>query len=191
MSIDLKSLGFTQEELQERVVTRIADEVMTDRVYDPESDDEYERHSKFRNDLQARVKARIDEKVDELAKKFVLPNVSEYIETLTLQETNRWGEKTGKTMTFIEYLTARAEAYMQETVNYDGKTKAENESYSWSGTQTRITHLVHQHLHYSIERAMKDALSIATNSIAKGIDETVKIKLAEIASTMKTTVSIK
>lgn len=191
MSIDLKALGFTKEELQERVVARIAYSVMTDRVYDPESDDEYERHSQFRNDLQSRVKTRIDEKIDELAQKFVLPNVSEYIETLTLQETNQWGEKTGKPVTFIEYLTSRAEAYMQEKVNYEGKSKLENGPYSWSGTQTRITYLVNSHLHYSIEKAMKEALSIATNSIAKGINETVKIKLAEIASKMTTTVSTK
>lgn len=191
MSIDLKALGFTQEELQDRVVESIVGQLMTDRVYDPDSDHEYPRHSQFREELKKRVKQRIDEKIDELAQKFVLPNVAEYIENLTLQETNRWGEKTGEPVTFIEYLVGRAQAYMQEMVNYEGKSKEEAGPYSWNGKQTRITHLINSHLHYSIETAMKDAMKVATGEIAKGIHETAKIKLNEIAAGLKTTVTVK
>lgn len=191
MSIDLKSLGFTQEELQERVVERIVESVMTDRVYNPDDDCEYERHSAFREDLKKRVKSRIDEKIDELAQKFVLPNVSEYIESLTLQQTNQWGEKKGEPVTFVEYLVQRAQDYMQEKVNYEGKSKEENGSYSWSGTQSRITFLVEKHLHYSIETAMKNALSIATGEIARGLHETCRLKLNEIAAGMKVAVTTK
>lgn len=191
MSIDLKSLGFTQEELQERVVERIVESVMTDRVYSPDDDREYDRHSQFREDLKKRVKARIDEKIDELAQKFVLPNVAEYIENLTLQQTNQWGEKKGQSITFVEYLVQRAEAYMQEKVDFQGRSKEEAGSYSFSGTQTRITHLVHQHLHYNIEKAMKDALNIATGEIARGLHETCRLKLNEIAAGMKVAVTTK
>lgn len=190
MTFDLKSLGFTQEELQERVVERIVESVMTDRVYNPDDDCEYDRHSKFREDLKKRVKERIDQKVDELAQQFVLPNVSEYIETLTLQKTNQWGEKKGQPITFVEYLVQRAEAYMQEEVSFDGKTKAQD-NYNWRGAQTRITYLVNSHLQYSIETAMKEALQIATSSIAKGLHETTRIKLNEIAAGMKVAVSTK
>lgn len=190
MSIDLQALGFTKEELQERVVERIVESVMTDRVYDPENDYEFDRHSQFREDLKKRVKARIDEKIDELATKFVLPNVSEYIENLTLQQTNQWGEKKGNSVTFVEYLTQRAEAYMQEKVNNHGKTR-EEDSYSWSGTQTRITYLVNSHLQYSIETAMKNALQVATGAIATGLHETCRLKLNEIAASMKVAVSTK
>lgn len=191
MAIDLESLGFTKEELQERAIARIVDAVMTDRVYDHDDDCEYERHSQFREDLKKRVKARIDEKVDELAQKFVLPNVSQYIETLTLQTTNQWGEKKAEPLTFVEYLVQRAEAYMTEKVSYDGKSKGESGGYSWTGTQTRITYLVHQHLHYSIETAMKDALKVATGAIAKGINETARLKLSEIAESLKVDVKTK
>lgn len=191
MSIDLKSLGFTQEELQERVVDRIVESVMTDRVYNPDDDCEYERHSQFREDLKKRIKTRIDEKVDELAQKFVLPNVSEYIENLTLQQTNQWGEKKGQSITFVEYLVQRAEAYMQEQVDWHGKSKAQDGGYSWSGKQTRIAYLVHEHLHHNIETAMKDALKIATGEIARGLHETCRLKLNEIAAGMKVAVTTK
>jgi hypothetical protein len=190
-SIDLKSLGFTQEELQQRVVDSIADQLMTDKVYDPDSEAEYPRHSAFRDEIKKRVKTRIDEKIDELAQKFVLPNVAEYIETLTLQETNKWGEKKGDAVTFIEYLVGRAQFYMQEEVNMDGKSKAQADGYSWSGKQTRITYLINNHLQYSIETAMKDALRVATGEVAKGIHETARHKLNEIAASLKVAVTTK
>ena len=191
MSIDLKALGFTQEELQERVIERIANSVLTETAFNFDGEYEFQKESEFKRSLDTLVKERIDTKINELAERFVLPNVSEYIETLTLQKTNRWGEKTGEPITFIEYLTQRAKDYMQEHVNYEGKTKEESGGYSWNGKQTRITHLIEKHLHYSIEKAMKDALSVATGEIAKGIHETARLKLNEIAASLKVQTTIK
>ncbi len=88
-------------------------------------------------------------------------------------------------MTFIEYLIARAKSYMLEKVDYNGKSKDENSGFSWNGTQTRITHLIHKHLHYSIETAMKEALNVAVGSFANGIHETARLKLNEIAGQLR------
>lgn len=191
MSIDFAALGFTQEELQKRVVDQICDTLLRQ----PHEDDDgrsFYGESAFKRELDKAIKARIDQTINALAEKYVLPNVSQYIEELTLQQTNSWGEKVGKPVTFIEYLTKCAQAYMQEEVNSSGKSKAESDSYSWSGTkQTRIAHLIHQHLHYSIDTAMKDALMVATGEIAKGIHETARLKLNEIAAALKVSVSTK
>lgn len=191
MNFDIESLGFTKEELQERVIERIVDSVMTSHSYDPDADREFKIESQFVRELQKRITQQINDSINALAEKHVLPNVASYVENLTLQQTNSWGEKQGSPVTFIEYLTKRAEAYMQEKVNYEGKSKEENGAYSWSGTQTRITHLVEKHLHYSIESAMKDALKVATSEVAKGIHETARLKLNEIAAGMKVSVTTK
>lgn len=190
MTIDLATLGFTNEELQERVIDRICEQLLTGIDSDPDSGDEYQVASTFRRGIDNRVKAKIEETINAIAEREVLPNVTTYIESLVLQETNSWGEKRGNPVTFREYLVQRAEAYMQEKVDFQGKSKAEAGGYSWNGTQTRITHLVHQHLHYSIESAMKDAMKAATGSIAIGITETVKTKLAEVSAKLKTEVKI-
>lgn len=189
MSIDLTALGFTQEELQKRVVNQICDQLMR-REYEDEDGPSYFGESELKRKLDAEIKERINATVEELAEKHILPNVGSYIENLTLQATNKWGEKTGSSLTFVEYLTQRAEAYMNEQVDFQGRDKA-SVDYSWKGTQTRLTHLVHHHLHYSIETAMKQALQIATSSIASGLQETVKLKLDQIAKDMKVTVSTK
>lgn len=190
MSIDFAALGFTQEELQQRVVDQICDTLLR-QPHEDEDGRSFYGESAFKRDLDKAIKARIDQTINALAEKYVLPNVSKYIEEMTLQQTNSWGEKVGQTVTFIEYLTQRAQAYMQEQVNYEGKTKEDAGSYGWQGKQTRITYLIHQHLHYSIDTAMKDALKVATGEIAKGIHETARLKLNEIAADLKVSVSTK
>ncbi|MDN7913721.1 hypothetical protein [Burkholderia cepacia] len=189
MNLDLEALGFTKEELQQRVIDQVSKSILSSVGWDDE-DGEYDVESKFTKTIQQRVIKHVDNTINALAEKHVLPNVADYIENLTLQATNKWGERTGEKLTFIEYLTQRAEAYMTEKVNHSGKSKAED-SYSWSGTQTRITYLVNQHLHFSIERAMKDALQIANSAISTGIQETVKLKLGEIAQSLKVSVATK
>jgi len=183
--LDLESLGFTKEELQNRVVDRICDQVMMGRVFD-EDGEEFLQGSTFARELEKKVQIRIDETISALAEKYVLPNVSEYIENLTLQTTNKWGEKKGQSLTFVEYLVSRAESYMTEMVSHEGKSKDESSSsYSFCGVQTRLTYLIHKHLHYSIETAMKNALAVANSSIAQGIQETVKMKLEEITKSIQ------
>jgi hypothetical protein len=190
MSIDLQAFGITNEELVNRIVDKISKDMMTSISFD-EDDGEYRSKSDIAKKLDALIKQTVDEKVASLAEKHVLPNVNTYIENLTLQATNKWGEKTGQKMTFIEYLTKQAENYLVEPVNYEGKSKEECGSYSFTKSQTRITHMIDKHLHYSIETAMKNALASANSAITEGITETVKIKLTEIVSKIKTEVKIR
>ncbi len=190
MALDLAELGLTNEELQERVVEAIASRVLVNCTSDDEGR-EYGLPSTFRKKLDESIKARIDKTISDLAAKHVLPNVAETVESLCLQATDEWGQKKGKPLSFVQYLVQRAEAYLIEKVDYSGKDKAECGGYSFSPSQTRITHLVHKHLHYSIETAMQEALKIANGAIATGIQETVKVKLAEIVAGLKTTVALK
>lgn len=190
MSFDLESLGITKEELQERVVERVADQLLTGVGYDHNSDMEYTTASQFQREMDKLIKARIEATINAIAEREVLPNVASYIENLTLQHTNTWGEKQGAPISFIEYLIKRANEYLQEKVNYQGQGKDEANGYSWSGTQTRITHLVNSHLHHSIETAMKQAMAQATGEVAKGIHETTRLKLNEIAGKLKLEVKV-
>ncbi len=185
--MDLKSLealGITADTLIDQIVNKCVEQLMTDVSFD-EDGEEWRSRSRLAKQLDDRIKRQIDETVNALAERHILPNVAAYIENLTLQTTNQWGEKKGQKVTFIEYLTKRAEDYMQEKVNFEGKAKDQAGSYSWNGTQTRITHLVHQHLHYSIETAMKQALQVATSAIATGLQETCKTKLGEISEKLR------
>lgn len=189
--ISFESLGFSRSEVLDRIVDKIAKSVLSDVSMDEEGDG-FHRRSTFAALLETRVQQKIDASVEAIAAKHVLPNISEYVETLTLQQTNKWGEKVGDSVTFIEYLTQRAQHYLTEKVNYEGKTKEESrDSYSWREAQTRISYLINAHLQYSIETAMKDALKIANSAISTGITDAVKIKLTEITNGIKASVAVK
>jgi hypothetical protein len=186
----LTDLGIGKEELLNRVVDKITDQVMNS-YYSGEDDDQIARTSQFARKLSERAEKAVDQAVNSIADKYVLPKVEEMVENLTLQETNRWGEKTGKRMTFVEYLVARAETYMTEQVNYDGKSKEESrDSYSFKGQCSRVAYMIHQHLHHSIKTAMEQALGNLNSTVAKGLEETVKLKLAETLASFKVTTKI-
>ncbi len=186
----IESLGFTKEELEQRLIDRIADQMLNELRHDPDGDEWYVT-SPFAKKLNEAVKARIDEGIAVIAEKYIFPNAETYIENVTLQATNQWGEKKGDPVTFKEYMAKRAEEYLTEKVSYEGKSRDEANGFSWSGTQTRITYMVGKHLHYSIESTMKEALKNANSAIAKGIQETVKLKLEEVAASLKVGVTTK
>lgn len=185
--ITLDALGLDQDKLAEKLVDRLAQNMLTSIGYD-EDGDEWFGTSAFAKKLNDMVTARLNAIVGELADKHVLPRVNEMVEGLVLQQTNQWGEKVGKPVTFIEYLTQRADAYMREEVNYDGKTKQEDGGFSWSKRSTRVAYMIDKHLHYSIESAMKAALANVNNSVAAGLEEATKTAIREV--TNKLTVKV-
>jgi hypothetical protein len=177
----LALLGLTKAELQERVVARLCADVTTVTRYD-EDGDECVVESSLRRDLTKAVREAIDVKVSAIAEEHVLPKVGALIENVTLQSTNEWGEKKGETKTFVEYLTERAEAYLREKVNYEGKVS--RDSYS-RDAQTRIVYLVNKYLKYEIETAMKGAVKTVNQALIEGVTETVKLQCADIAKKLE------
>lgn len=185
--LSLESLGISQEDLAERLVNKLAEGLLSSLDYD-EDGYEFRGESPFAKKLNVMVKDRINALVEDLGNKHVLPRVTEMVEGLVLTETNRWGEKTGKSVTFTEYLVQRAEAYMVEPVDYNGKDKAGGD-YNWKASTTRVGHLVHAHLRYSIETAMKAALADANSQIVTGLEGAVKIALGSVRDKLKVTVA--
>jgi len=180
----LEQLGMTQEELRERLMSSLVERMLTETVFSMDEDGDevqFERKRKFVDEIEKRVLKASNEKIDELFNKHILPQVSLMIDNIVIQNTNSYGEKKGEPITFLEYLVKRANEYITETVNYDGKTKAQVGSYnSFSGKQTRIAYMIDQHLQYSIGEAMKRAINTANEQFADGLAEACKIQLRQL-----------
>jgi len=190
--LTLESLGITKDELANRAVEKAVESLLKSSGFDPEDGTEFPTESPFASQMHKAIREKINQAVVDIADRVVLPNVNKQIESVVLAETNSWGERTKSApLTFTEYLIERAEKYMTEKVDYEGKGKDESRGYSWSGTQTRVAHMVNQYLHYSIETAMKTALANANSAIVTGIEETVKMKLEEVAASLKVSVKTK
>jgi hypothetical protein len=190
-AITIESLGITSNELIDRVVQRVADSVLEYPVYDEDGEPAGARDTAFMKALEKKVAEKIDAAVSAIAGRNVLPNIEQYVENLCLQQTNQWGERTGQKLTFTEYLVQRAEAYLVEPVDYEGRAKGERDAYSWKASGTRVSHIVHKHLQYSIQTAMEGALKTANSKIVEGIERAVKIKLKEVSEALKVDVKLK
>jgi len=180
--ITLESIGLTQEELQQRLIRALVDELLFDL--------EEHEDSEFRREAEKQVGAAIVARVGQIADAQIVPRIGELIDGTVLQETNKWGEARGEPMTFTEYLVNRAEAYLSEPVDMDGKTREETSFPSSRPGQTRVTYLIDRYLKYTIETAMQAAVKNANDAIAEGLAETCKIKLGEIAKALKVTVEV-
>lgn len=175
-TMSLKAIGLSEKDVLETLTDKLVHELFEE--------------SSFENKLQAMVQKAIDQAVDKIAKANLNPRVEDMVSKVCLQDTNRWGEVIGKKLTFTEYLVARAEKYLTEEVDYEGRPK-NADSYGWKAYQTRMTHMIHKHLHYNIENSMKDAVNIVNKSLVPSLEEAVKIKLEEIAKGLKMNVEIK
>lgn len=188
----LNALGMTKEEMAARIVDQCADRLLSSHGLDYDGEPTLSK-SKLAKQLDELIRKRVDESIVKIAGEHILPNVSAYIENLTLQQTNKWGERQGSSVTFIEYLTQRADAYMREDVNHDGKSQEEmrNAGYSWSKSTTRVSYMVHQHLHYSIETAMKQAVAKANGAITGGLEKAIKDALKTVTDGLTVNVAVK
>lgn len=177
---DLKELGLTEEKMQQLVTDKIVDRLML--TGSPDEDGyEWARESDFARELEKRIKEAIDHKVEQVAETHVKPMVEKQIEELVIHETNRYGETKGESLTFTEYMAKRAEDYMHEDVDHWGK----KDSFDRRRQQPRLANMVDQYLHTRIEAGVKEATSNLSGEVGKAISETVKLKLAEVAKSIK------
>ncbi len=176
MDISLESLGITKEELRDRVV-----EAMCDKLAQSFETDDGSAESRIIGQLTQKVREQIDEAVDKLATTHVLPLVAGMVEKVALTPTNKWGEKSGPTMTFSEYLVARFEAWMNEPVDYEGKKPS---GFS-EGRQTRIAWSIDKHLQYTLQTSIDRVLKEAGSTVVAGIVATAKVQLETAAKALK------
>lgn len=182
----LEALGFSKDEIANRIIDRAVAQLLsaTDEDEDGYS---YGVPSTFAAQIDKVIREKIDAAVVKAGDEVIAPRISELVTGHTMQATNQWGEARGEKITFTEYLVQRASAYMTEQVNYEGKAKG-TDSYSWTAKGTRVAYMIDKHLHYHIDTAMKKALQDANNSIAKGLNEAVRVAISNLTVNVKTEV---
>ena len=185
--LTLASIGLSEDQLAEKLVEKLAANVLTSLQYD-EGSGEWYGESAFAKKLDAMVKQRLTEIVDKIASEHVLPMVGKMVEEVTFQQTNGYGEPKRPPQTFREYLADLAQKWMTEPVSYDGKVKGQD-SFSWQPKTTRVGYMIGQYLHHHIEREMKEALGGVNAKIAEGLEAAVKLQPKQVLDNLKVNVS--
>lgn len=186
--IRVKDLGIEIDEskLLEMVAENIANQALG-RYSDDDGNwiEDSKTEREFMSRFDAMVKIKIDEAIEKIAGKNVLPHIGKFIEDYCLQETSKWGEKKGEKVTFTEYLVQRAQAYLEESVDYSGKPKNTKDGYGFRPKSTRVVFMIEQHLHHEIETAMTAALNNGLGSLAKSLVETTRHSVNEAAKKLR------
>lgn len=186
----IEELNFTREEVLSKLCERVYRD--TFNIREDGEDPDFDIENRIRREMNEAIAKGISEAVRKLAGELVVPRIDEMIRGLVIQKTNSYGEKKGETTTFIEYLIAAADKYMTEEVNSSGQSVSESRSssYDFKKAGTRVAYMIDKHLQFNIETAMKQALADANLSIAKGLNEAVRIKLNEVLQSVKVGVTV-
>lgn len=185
----LKALGISPEELGNRVVEQCVEALLSGSGFDPDTEQETRYETRFKREIEARIKSAVDSKIAALAAEHLIPRVGEMIEKADMRETNKWGESVKEPMTFKEYIAHRAEAYMSEDVNYEGKSKEEKgDSYNWKSCGPRLSVLMRNYIRETMEAHAKAAVTDINQVIAKNIQKAATDAITAATSAMKVTV---
>lgn len=186
----LEALGFTKDEIAERIIDRAVQQLLKAEDYD-EDGHSYGVPSTFATAIDKAIRQKLDEAVVKAGDEVIAPKIAELIDGHVMVRTNEWGEKKGEPVSFTEYLVQRADAYMVEEVSFDGKSKAQSDSYSFRKFGTRVAYMIDKHLAFHIERAMAAAVGNAHSTIAASLNDAVKIAIGNLQVHVKTEVKTK
>jgi hypothetical protein len=196
-TIELEDLGITREDLTERLVANLAERLLSEhgipvrttvRLEDDEGDDVDDVvTSPFAQALHDRVESAVAEAVDRVAAEHVIANLDQYLISLDMTPTNRWGESNGPRLTLREWIDQRIDGWLRERVDYHGRSRAEG---SGGGADTpRIVYLVHQHLHTMVGVRIEKALKEVNTAMGEGLAEVVRDEVGKIAERLSVEVS--
>lgn len=190
--IDLEALGITQEELQERIVDKAVDQIL-DRYqeWDEDGDEYVMRDQAFHNRINKAIKDQIDKLFTEYAAKHIAPVINERIADFVIQQTNRFGEKTGESLTLTEYLIQFAKSWMKQEVDSSGKTREECGSYSYVKKGQRLQVAIDNQLDFHIKNAMTEILKAAHETLGESLSAAVQTQLKEITKKIKVDIKTK
>ena len=178
MDLKLTDLGISEAELREQLLERATQGIVDAFVHDEE----------INSVFKGIVEEAADASAERASAEVIGPLFDTGIESVILQQTTRWGDAVGEPVTFREYLVQRAEGYLVERVDFEGKTEKESRHHQFKASQTRIAYMIDQHLQYHITTMMKDAMGQVNAALAEGVAEAVKIKIGEVADSLKLTV---
>ena len=187
----LEALGLDAETLGNRIVDQAVDALLYSKGFNPDDDAEVTYESRFKQHIDKRIQAAVDTKISEIAEMNIIPKVGEIISSTSLQETNIYGEVRGPKLTFIEYLAHRAETYMSEMVDSNGKSKTEANEYNWRSCGPRLSVLMRLCIREHLERAARAAITDVNKAIAKNIEDAAREAIAAAANSIKVNVSAK
>lgn len=138
--------------------------------------------SDFAGQIQEIASEEARRQIRSVLEKRIAGEVPPYLEGLTFTPTNTWGEKKGEPETLREHVQRVVRTWLDEPMNYQGKTKKED-TYNWRADTTRGAWLVGEHIQYAMKAAIDTVMKDAKAQLGKSLEDAFKLKLTEFMQT--------
>lgn len=189
-NLTCEDFGLKKEEMAERLIKEMANRLLEDGEEFEEEDEDgyaYRRRDTVFEALNKKIQDTIHAEVYALFDKEILPKVDDMLKNLMVPHTNRYGEKKEPDQTLLEYVARVADNYLNEQVDHNGKTQAQ-ESYSWRASSTRLMYAVNEHLQYTLSSLVKEQASTIQGEFATQVMEATKRAVHNLKLSTKTEV---
>lgn len=188
-TLTCEDFGLTQEQMLERLIDTMADRLFGEAIDRDLDDEEYQVSNRQQviTALNTRIKEEIDKQVNAIFDQHILGKIDELLTKLVIPQTNKYGEPKREPLTLIEYITEKSEAWLEEPVNWKGKSKKE-EAYSWSKDTTRLMYAVNKNLEDVLNRVVNDGAKEVQGAFAEQVKNAVADAVTRLTLSVKTDV---
>lgn len=187
VDISLESLGLSVETMQGRLVDAMIDRFLTSTVSD-EDGEPVIIASQFKDAIRKGITTRVDEVVERMLAPVLDGSINDFLTAFRVHHTNGYGEPKREPETITEYIVRRSNEYLVEGVDYQGKTRVENNRSGYSNHKdqtTRVAFLIDKRLNEAMEKSMKEALVDANTAITNGLKSAVIFELNKLNAKLK------
>lgn len=180
MTIPLEALGFSREEIQNKIVDAAVEDLLSGVSVDDEGN-AHRMASRLRESFNTELTQRIADTVSNLVSTLVTP---EYIRATTFPRYSKYGEKKGDPLTFKEFVEQCVSKILDAKVDDSGKI-LEPGSYGYDRGKHFMSGLVEK----AVERELREAIQKGLINIQQEVTNALKAAATEIIT--KITASIK
>ena len=181
----LEALGISKADLLEKVVDKVAADILLDSYVD-DGGDYGNRDTTFAKAMKRMVVERIKALVAKEAEERVLPSVVALVEQAVMVKTNRYGDKVAEPRTFREYIAEQVVEWMGEKVDPQGKVQADyHYGDQFKSAGTRVQQLVRAEVGKSLDPIIKEQTELIHKQIQDAILMTVGDKLRAVVAALE------
>lgn len=189
----LATLGITREDVLNCTVKELVKQILGN---DHDQDDEDFSYSgletRVNRETQKFIEAKLTDQVSAKCSEVFTPLIESNLADFTLQQTNTWGEKVGRTLTLTEFVVMRVDAFMKEEVDSNGRTaeecRARHDSFYKKGT--RVSQAIDRYFEISMKTAMDQVLKDGASILTEGIKKAAEGALGDIHKRLTARVEI-
>lgn len=180
MGVDLEALGIDRATIEQRAVDEVVERILHGEAGG-------DTPPRLASAVNAKIEAAIAQRVDKVAVEQIEPRIAAMIDNWVFRPTSKYGEPKGEPKTLAEFIEERAQGWLLDEVNYEGKSRNEDRfSSSWSRSGvTRGAYLIEKHIKHKIEAALKPAVDAAHGMVIEAINATIRNQLAEVSEKLK------